>query len=314
MDYQKTFISMISTYLPKDTKLVDFISDIIHVGKEASYRRIRGEVEFSLSEIIIIAKKLNINLNSLIISEGGVRTVFNFRVLPDDVDYVDRYVRRKKSDLYLLEGFGVGTCVMIKTKNTIPEEFTYDLPYITKLNILKIQFVYNSSKAQPLEAIAIPESILLTQTQYIERLSTVDLSYLFDPNLFLPIITDIHFFRKTHLISDEDVKHLKAELLELIDIMYKMTDTGVYKNIPVTVYVSHTSINQSSTFLKAENQIASVIELNHNNSLLSFDANVCKSQESNLNLMKKYTSLITEAGEIDKVSFFKQQKQLIAQL
>ena len=314
MDYQKIFITIISTYLPKDIKLVDFISDIIHIGKEASYRRIRGEVEFSLTEVITIAKKLNINLNSLIISEGGLRTVFNFRVLSDGIDFEHRYIRRKKSDLYLLEGFCTGNCKMVKTKKTIPEEFTYDLPFITKLNILKLQFTYNSDKVHLLQDICIPKNIDLMQIEYLERLKTINLSYLFDPNLFLSIVTDILFFKKTGLISNNDIGYLKDELYQVLALVHKMTETGVYKDIPISIYISHRSIDISSTFIKDDNQVASVIELNHNNSLLSFDSGVCQEQEDNLNLMKKYTSLITLAGEIDKIQFFNQQKQLIERL
>ncbi|MFT4073573.1 MAG: hypothetical protein QM654_16810 [Dysgonamonadaceae bacterium] len=157
MEYQKTFIDIILTHVPDGEKLVDFIADMIHIGKEASYRRIRCEVEFSLSEIVIIAKRLNINLNSIVISEGGLKTVFNMR-FPDDQDPATRFLKRKKGDLFFLEGFFTGKCFMYCANCYIPDELTYDSPALTKLKLMKYGFVSGGKNISLLEKITITHS------------------------------------------------------------------------------------------------------------------------------------------------------------
>lgn len=313
MEYQKTFISIISTHLPKDVKLVDFISEIIHIGKEASYRRIRCEVEFTLSEIIIIAKKLNINLNSIIISEGGNKTVFNLRLLPIE-EYHESYVRRKKADLYLLEGFISGQCIISSINKSIPDELTFDMPYITKLKLLKNHFASTASIKQPLESITIPDNIKQVQQEYLNRISSVELIYFFDPMLFSPLVADIIFFSKLNLISIDEKKQLQKELYRLLDRLADIAVNGSYKEKQITLYVSYVTLDMSTLFIKDNNLKACIIDLSHNNSLLSFDPSVCKNQEESFTSLKKFTSLISQSGEIDRVIFFNKQRKIIEQL
>ena len=55
----------ISKVLHPDQKVPVFLSELLNIGKEATYRRLRGEVPFSLYEAIIISKRLGISLDSL---------------------------------------------------------------------------------------------------------------------------------------------------------------------------------------------------------------------------------------------------------
>lgn len=43
-------ISAMKEKLPQDTNLANLLMDILYIGKEAVYRRLRGEVPFTLAE------------------------------------------------------------------------------------------------------------------------------------------------------------------------------------------------------------------------------------------------------------------------
>lgn len=59
-ELQNKFIEAIMKKLPSNELLVSYISRIINLGKEAAYRRIRGQVEFSFSEVLTIIEDLDI--------------------------------------------------------------------------------------------------------------------------------------------------------------------------------------------------------------------------------------------------------------
>ena len=50
--------------LPLKGQLADMLMDTLYIGKEAVYRRLRGEVPFTLQESALISRKLGISLRS----------------------------------------------------------------------------------------------------------------------------------------------------------------------------------------------------------------------------------------------------------
>lgn len=73
--------------------------DILYIGKEATYRRLRGEVPFTLAEAAILSRKLGISLDTIIGTSFRENAVFDMNI----VDYqnpfetyftiLDRYVK-----------------------------------------------------------------------------------------------------------------------------------------------------------------------------------------------------------------------------
>lgn len=52
--------------LPLKGQLADMLMDTLYIGKEAVYRRLRGEVPFTLQESALISRKLGISLDKII--------------------------------------------------------------------------------------------------------------------------------------------------------------------------------------------------------------------------------------------------------
>lgn len=196
MNYQKKLIDIISQHVPEGEKLVDFLSQLICLGKEASYRRIRGEVEFTLSEIVTITKQLNINLTSLIISDGGEKVVFNLR-LYNEINPIDNYIKNLEGNLTIFEGFPSKKETSYYTVNrSIPYLLTFDYPYLKKLEYLKSQFNQGLGQPIPLSHITLPNTLFKTQEKYWNVIKQFQLVCILDPNMLTSMINDILFFFK----------------------------------------------------------------------------------------------------------------------
>ena len=63
---QAKFFEMIQQVLPANHTLVNTISELLNVGTEAGYRRIRGTKLLDLEEIIILCKHFGISFDSAV--------------------------------------------------------------------------------------------------------------------------------------------------------------------------------------------------------------------------------------------------------
>lgn len=311
MNYQKAFIDIIARYVPEDEKLVDFISKLINLGKEASYRRIRGDVEFTLSEVVTISKKLNINLTSLIIREGGEKVTFNLR-LPDDANPANSYLKKIEADLNVLEGIDKKVDSTLYTIcRSIPDIFYHDHAYLTKLKLLKTQFNTGITQPSPLSHIEIPDKLLKMQDKYWEDLQSFELTYILAPNLLTSITSDILFFHELNLISKEEKQHLKKELVSILGVIDETARSGLFRDKEISLYVSHVILDLSHSLIISKALEASVIDLHFPNSLLSFDKEMCQTHMKRVQMIRKCSSLITQSGEPTKISFLTKQREII---
>lgn len=62
----KQFIEIINERITDKRNLVNIVSDILPIGREAVYRRLRSEVPFTFSEIITTSRALSISVDNII--------------------------------------------------------------------------------------------------------------------------------------------------------------------------------------------------------------------------------------------------------
>ena len=74
-------ISTMREVTPKEGNLANILMDILCMSKEAIYRRLRGEVAFTFSEVAIIAGQLGISLDKIIGNSMSSGAMFDLNVL-----------------------------------------------------------------------------------------------------------------------------------------------------------------------------------------------------------------------------------------
>ena len=67
--------------MPTGTNLANTLMDILYIGKEAIYRRLRGEVPFTLAEAAVISRKMGISLDKMIGVSFSNNAVFDLNVV-----------------------------------------------------------------------------------------------------------------------------------------------------------------------------------------------------------------------------------------
>ena len=61
--------------------LAGYLADTLCMGKEAVYRRLRGEVSFTLEEVALISRRLGISIDQIIGNHLSDRVTFDLNLL-----------------------------------------------------------------------------------------------------------------------------------------------------------------------------------------------------------------------------------------
>lgn len=77
--------------LPVKGKLADMLMDTLYIGKEAVYRRLRGEVPFTFQEAALVSRKLGISLDTIIGSSFKTNAMFDMNIVDYDHPFESYY-------------------------------------------------------------------------------------------------------------------------------------------------------------------------------------------------------------------------------
>ena len=70
-------IEALKEKLPPKTNLANLLMDTLCIGREAIYRRLRGEVPFTLEEAALISRKLGVSLDKIVGVSFSANAVFD---------------------------------------------------------------------------------------------------------------------------------------------------------------------------------------------------------------------------------------------
>lgn len=84
-------IEAIKEKIPANSNLANVLIDILFIGREAVYRRLRGEVPFTLTEAAIISRKLGVSLDKIVGISFKDNAVFDMNVVHHDDPFETYY-------------------------------------------------------------------------------------------------------------------------------------------------------------------------------------------------------------------------------
>ncbi len=71
MEIQKNFFETLRSKLPPYLRLADELSDLLGIGTDSAYRRIRGEKELSISELSVLCEHFDISMDAMLGSRSN---------------------------------------------------------------------------------------------------------------------------------------------------------------------------------------------------------------------------------------------------
>ncbi|MDR2824297.1 MAG: hypothetical protein LBB41_03750 [Prevotellaceae bacterium] len=306
----KQLISAIQAHLPAHIKPVTFVMDTLDLGRESAYRRLRGEIPFSFDEIASLARKLNFSVDE-IITDKPLKTYCDFpqwnsdpmEIYCDMLRQYSKFFHEKEiQNAEVTVSQNRISCVAINANASLLQ-FNY-YRFLHQINCI------DSNRA--LSEVKTPEKILNLQKEMLNNSPKVNkFSYIYDKRILQTLCSEMQYFYHRKLISVDEIATLKDALNDTIDIMYKTSVSPLANKTPIYFYVSLFDIGINTTHFQYGDNMISQFWVFPFNVIEIKNAEVCQSHKRFLDMLKKYSVLISQSNELARENFFAQQHRYI---
>ena len=244
-------VNAVREKLPSKDNLANALMDILYIGKEAIYRRLRGEVPFTLAEAAVISRKLGISLDRMIGVSFQDNAVFDMNIVDSSQPFETYYsILEKQVKLFRKvkeeEYSEIGT-----SSNIIPLTLSLNYNMLSKFRLFKWMYQNDNIKCKHFEEMEIPQKIVDKQKEYANAINHIhSVDYIWDNMIFSHLINDIQYFCGIHLISDEDKNLLKEELFRVADDLEELATRGKSQmGNDIRIYISNINFEATYSYL-----------------------------------------------------------------
>lgn len=311
----EAFIQNIKQKTPEGTNTVDMLTEIIPMSKEAAYRRLRGQIDFSFSEIMKIAQKLNISLDDLFKTTSNQFFKVNVINIKEN-SFMEDLIQWQELTLLLMRELRSRPdhyAFSINNNISVLYLFKYDL--ISKFRLYKWYYQKCSlAKVIKMSELELPKKVISLQKMMLNELYTTRIHFIYSYELMESLVNDIIYFYHLELISKEEVDQIREEALSILVDMEQDATSGKNHEIPCTIHV--TSINFENDFILWHNEKLSKVTFRPFgvNFFSIENPEVITEMKSWTDMLLKSSTLISFCGEKKRKDFFQDQRDILKRL
>lgn len=312
---QKKFIALLKERIPN--QLVNTLTNILPLEKEAVYRRLRGEVSFSFYEIATLASQIGVSLDYIanIISpyrsqyyQLHVRDYSEFK--PIDWKMSNNYIEaiNAAADGEYSE-FGIAA-------NMLPTHISLLHQPLYRIYLLKWRYQFGTIPKNMLtySDIEVPEEEKTTYIQYLKAVKRIKHTFfIWDSSFFISLINDINYFYSIRVINQDEIYMLKEEMLRLLDTIEHLADSGQFDDTgnKVETYISNLNFENTYSYLYSDSICISMNNAYTLGAFTSLEKDACIDMKRWVTGLKKSSSLISGVAQREKILFFKKQREIL---
>jgi len=298
---------------PNNSQLVNELSDILNLGKEAIYRRMRGEVQFSIEDLFVISKKMGLSMDNLVgISDLKRPFIFkmanfanpkeiDYKLINEIVEFLDTIKSNPKTEM--------GTAAKL-----IPDALHLNYPYITRFYLFKWIYQYdNQTPVKKFDQIKGSDRILEILFNMTNLLQHIKKSYyIFDKRIFEYLVEDIKYFNSIGLINNNDIQLLKNDLFACLNEIEQMAVKGINKSgNEMEIYLSNLNFEAGFSYIKSDKHKLSNIRAFTMYDISSSDSVAFDNSMQWMQSLKRASTLISVSSEIQRMNFFRNQYDIV---
>lgn len=315
----ENFLRAIHTKIPHHSTLTNTLVEMLHIEKEAVYRRLRSEVPFTLAEAATVSSRFGISLDYLVGLRTETSKPFQLALMeyenPLDEDFsmlgnLIRFFRRLRTETDEKPEAGLAS-------NVIPQSLCMNYRFLADFYLFKWLYLYESpGEVKSFRAVKAGEKLRKLHRDFIfeaRRLGST--SYIIDHQAVQYLVCDIRYFAGIRLITEEEVSNLKTDIHRMLDDFETLAAKGGYDSgSKVGIYISNINFDTSYSYIETANHKISLIPAFTLNSLFSLDGKTFERVKKWIQSLKRLSTLISESGEIQRVLFFEKQREIVDSL
>ncbi|MBB4036382.1 hypothetical protein GGR21_002284 [Dysgonomonas hofstadii] len=292
---------------------VDLLMDIIPIGKEAAYRRLRGEIPFSLEEAIAICRKLNISLDVMAGTKRDDIYAFHSNAVFSDRP-IEEYSRMMSQIIRAVESIKDSPgSKSYRAQRTLPQEFLFRYESLAQIYI-RILFYQLHLQLNPksLLDIEIPHNIFVEQKKMSSVMQDINSVLILDKGIFQDYIEIVKYFQGLGMVNDEDIAIIKRDMSLLLDDMERCASSGMtLHKKKLDMYISHISFDCTYTYIEGPEFQSCSVGVYCIDHLSCDNDKICKKHKSWIKSLVRFSTLISVSGELQRNEYFSQQRDIV---
>ena len=315
---RSTFVSRILSNIPPRVKPIDYLMEALDISRESVYRRIRGDISFTLEEIAKLSVELGFSIDELILKDMHSRMFFDLHTTPEQ-DPSEVFVT-------MFQMYFQGIFDVLHIKDVESTMALNHIPFgivIFSNHLLKFSYYrwmhhnnHETSLKYFYSDVTLPEKITHLQYEAMENLKKIrSNTIIFGPDVFLNLIREIQYYYKRKLINENEFLLLRDDLSKLVDLVESIAQFGFFgSDAKYNLYLSSLNLESSSRFIRCGERVKSQFFVNSIEPLTNNNPLLCTIHKKWLDSMRKYATLITQSNEILQVRYFNKQRSHIKEI
>lgn len=310
----ETVLARILSVLPENIKPVNFFMDILDLGKESAYRRLRGEKVLSFEEVYKLCLVLRISLNEIVGDDENSNLALEESVAPRQgaekklleflhyyEDFLNQQVSSENSEIICTINYLLNTMLM-GSENLF--QFVY-YRWIHQATEVPLNYLFADFKVPP-EIEEVNDRIHVLH-QHVKKVT-----FIIDRDVFASLIREIQYFYKRNLINNKELNMLKEELLHYLDTLECIFKKGMDENgTKFIIYLSLFDINCATSYAIWDDKEEVGFWHYYGYPIFTRDRGIAKRHKDWITSLKKYTSVISQSNEILQADFFNKQRDYV---
>jgi len=311
------FMEALFAKYPKKSQLAEALMDLLHIEREAAYRRLRKDVVFTIHEVVKISIAWSISLDSILhISSGKIpflmQPVNYLEPSDEEVNFLMHIIQSINSFKHLPDTEFMDIC------NKLPRQLVAGYDYLNQFYLFKWMYQYGSEKkAVPFSQVIISEKKRLLTADYYRAIKNVpNTNFIFDHNIFEHLICEIRYFHSIQMIADKEKDLIKKDLHALLDYLMEVAADGCYPETKckVNLYVSQFNVNTNYSYTLTNQISICYVHVFDKYEIYTFDKEMVEKFKTWMQLKKRTSIQISEVDIKSRIEFFAQQRQVIDEL
>lgn len=303
--------------IPSNVKPIEYLMTTLGLARESVYRRKRGELSFSLEEVVKLSRELNFSIDEVIGTDNQEKIIFDIQNNAlSDPEETFLAMLKEYFDL-VKKKYEAKTVETIITQNRVLPIFALKFKHLFKFFYYKwmhqgyrvpLNFYYAD--------VRVPSEIIALKDELVWHINQIgNYTFIIDPNTYLNAFKEILYYYERKLITKEDLLILKEDFLNLL----RHTESLVLKGTndhgaTYQFYLSSLNVESNTFYVKYDDKVESLLWLYYVNPATTTDKHMCATHKRWVDSMKRYSSLITHSNELLQAKFYNEQYRYVEQV
>ncbi|MDR3339441.1 MAG: hypothetical protein LBT25_04995 [Candidatus Symbiothrix sp.] len=316
-ELNELIVNEISKNLPSNKKMIKYLMDILNIGRESAYRRIKNQIPFTVEEIAVVAKDLKFSLD-MIIGANSINKE-NFSGKMDSIfqesndDFLDQL---KYTGLFMQQMGQANELSIMAALNNLP---MYFFPYEMLFKFEYCRYLHSKGEISFSSNFAdihiTPELEALHKECVLHFNQLRNITCIVDDSIFEKMVKEILYYYNRKFISNEDLCLLQKDMFGLLALIEKILTGASHNKSNYSIYLSSFTLDSNCAYYEFDNRVMSQIWLfPHSPIMMNNSYVISEMQKKWLESRIKYSTLFSKSNDMMQFEILQHAHQLITKM